>query len=304
MRVSGSLRGPLVARGVGVVPSRRWSGLIFLACWALVDRPARMALVGHGVAGSTNRQPQRGMQRRDRWAAAGPVGGDTVGRGTPVTPAAAFFPSESVCAVSTSSGVRRERAPDAGYWARLPALIATLASLERKNVMLRDVGAVALPDIEVSLVLPTAGHPATGQTLAARPPWATAPDSPPVTRVPVVLLPHIHPKLPSTRLTTRRAGRDARVNQSSRLQPARGAATIAVRAARQWHDAELAMRVARHSFDRWMTATDQGPRSLASMHADQTRTAVYEAARAIATLINTLDAQATTATTTPACDTP
>jgi hypothetical protein len=59
------------------------------------------------------------------------------------------------------------------------------------------------------------------------------------------------------------------------------------------------MKVARHSFDRWVSASDQDPHSLANMHAQHTRTAVYEAARAITTLITTLDAQATT----PARDT-
>jgi hypothetical protein len=169
--------------------------------------------------------------------------------------------------------------------------------------MLPAVGTVAVPDIEVAVALPIAGHPAPGQTLGARPPSATAPDAAPVTRMPVVLLPHVRAKPPDTRLTTRGAVRDTSVNQSSRLQPARSAATIPVSAARQWHDAELAMRVARHSFDRWITASDQDPRSLASMHADHTRTTVHEAARAIATLLNTLDTDAATVTTTPACDT-
>jgi hypothetical protein len=76
-----------------------------------------------------------------------------------------------------------------------------------------------------------------------------------------------------------------------------------VSAARQWHDAELAMKVARHSLDRWVTASDQDPCSLGSTQAQHTRTAVCEAARAIATLINTLDTQVTTPTTTPARDT-
>jgi hypothetical protein len=53
------------------------------------------------------------------------------------------------------------------------------------------------------------------------------------------------------------------------------------------------MKVARHSFDRWLTASDQDTPSLTSMHAHPTRTAVHEAARTIATLINTLDAEAT-----------
>ena len=293
MRMSGSLRGPMVARGAGALPSRRWPGLVPWAWWALVDWPARMP-VGHSVTEPSDRQPRPGTQVRGRRAAARPVGGDAVERGASTTPPPVFCHSESVCAASASSGVGRERAPDAGYWARLPALIATLASLKRKSIMLPAVGAVAaVPHIEVALALPIAG----------RPPSATAPESAPVTRMPVVLLPHVRTEPPDTRLTTRGAVRDTSVNQSSRLQPARSAATIPVSAARQWHDAELAMRVARHSFDRWITASDQDPRSLAKMHADHTRTTVYEAARAIATLLNTLDAEATTVTTTPACDT-
>jgi hypothetical protein len=63
------------------------------------------------------------------------------------------------------------------------------------------------------------------------------------------------------------------------------------------------MKVARQSFDRWLTASDQDTPSLASMHAHSTRTAVHEAARTIATLINTLDAEATELITTPARDT-
>ena len=74
-------------------------------------------------------------------------------------------------------------------------------------------------------------------------------------------------------------------------------------AARQWHDAELAMKLARHSFERWFTASDQDTPSLAMIHAHHTRTAVHEAARAITTLINTLDAEAPKPITTPARDT-
>jgi hypothetical protein len=57
------------------------------------------------------------------------------------------------------------------------------------------------------------------------------------------------------------------------------------------------MKVARHSFDRWLTASDQDPHSVANMHAHHTRTAVHEAARAIATLLDTLDAEAPELTT-------
>jgi hypothetical protein len=38
----------------------------------------------------------------------------------------------------------------------------------------------------------------------------------------------------------------------------------------QWHDAELALTVARHSYDRWLAAVHQDTPSLATMHAYHT----------------------------------
>ncbi len=77
-------------------------------------------------------------------------------------------------------------------------------------------------------------------------------------------------------------------------------ATRAIATSTQWHDAELAMKVARHSFDRWLTGDTP---SLAVMHAYHTHTALHEAARAITMLIETFRVEAAALITTPARDT-
>jgi hypothetical protein len=66
----------------------------------------------------------------------------------------------------------------------------------------------------------------------------------------------------------------------------------------QWHDAELAIKVARHSFKRWLVAGHEDTPSSASMHAYHTHTALYEAARATIMLIDTFRAEATALITT------
>jgi hypothetical protein len=68
----------------------------------------------------------------------------------------------------------------------------------------------------------------------------------------------------------------------------------------QWHDAELALTVDRHGYDRWLAAVHQDTPSLATMHAYHTHTALHEAARAITTLIDTFRAEAAALITTPA----
>jgi hypothetical protein len=68
----------------------------------------------------------------------------------------------------------------------------------------------------------------------------------------------------------------------------------------QWHDAQLALTVARHGYDRWLTAVHQDTPSLATMHAYHTHTALHETARAITTLIDTLRAEVAALITTPA----
>jgi hypothetical protein len=76
--------------------------------------------------------------------------------------------------------------------------------------------------------------------------------------------------------------------------------TGAIAVSTQWHDAELAMKVARHSFDRWLTAGHEDTPSLAIMHAYRTHTALHEAARAITMLIETFRVEAAALITTPA----
>ena len=81
------------------------------------------------------------------------------------------------------------------------------------------------------------------------------------------------------------------------------ASTCGIAASTQWHDAELAMKVARHSFDRWLSAGHQGPPPPALTHAYHTHVALHEAARAIAVLIEAFRAEVNALITTPAKDT-
>lgn len=74
----------------------------------------------------------------------------------------------------------------------------------------------------------------------------------------------------------------------------------AIAMSRQWHDAELAMKVARHSFDSWLVAGHEDTPSLALRHAYHTHAALHEAARAIATLIETFRVQAAALIISPA----
>jgi hypothetical protein len=77
-------------------------------------------------------------------------------------------------------------------------------------------------------------------------------------------------------------------------------ATGAITTSGQWHDAELAMTVARHSFESWLVSGYEDTPSLAVMHAYHTNTALHEAARAIATLIETFRVEAAALITDPA----
>ncbi|PZS38260.1 MAG: hypothetical protein DLM62_14750 [Pseudonocardiales bacterium] len=65
----------------------------------------------------------------------------------------------------------------------------------------------------------------------------------------------------------------------------------------QWHDAELALKVARHCFERWRVAGPQDTPLPATMHAYHTHVALHEAARVIATLIETFRLEANTRVT-------
>jgi hypothetical protein len=79
-----------------------------------------------------------------------------------------------------------------------------------------------------------------------------------------------------------------------------GGTTPVIAANTQWHDAELALKMARHSYDRWLITGGKDTRSPAIMHAYHTHEALHEAARAITTLIETFRAEAAALITTPA----
>lgn len=85
-------------------------------------------------------------------------------------------------------------------------------------------------------------------------------------------------------------------DNSSRRQPIQSDGTRAIAADIEWHDAELAMKVARHSFERWLAAGHEDTPT----HAYHTHTALHEAARAITTLIEAFRAEATALITIPA----
>jgi hypothetical protein len=69
-----------------------------------------------------------------------------------------------------------------------------------------------------------------------------------------------------------------------------GDTTRGIAASTQWHDVELAMKVARHSLEGWLVAGQEDTPSAALMHACHTHTALCEAARATAVLIETFRA--------------
>ncbi len=141
------------------------------------------------------------------------------------------------------------------------------------------------------------------QALGAVRPAATTNAPPVAKRTRVVLLPHPRTEATSTRLNNRPAGRVEDMNQddSPRHDPAgTNGATRVITASSQWHDAELAMRVARHSFERWLVAGHEDTTSSAIMHAHHTHTALHEAARAITTLIEVLRIEAAALITNPA----
>ena len=85
-----------------------------------------------------------------------------------------------------------------------------------------------------------------------------------------------------------------------RIAPPQSDSTTRAIANMQWHDAELAMTVARHSLERWLAAGHKDTPSAATMHAYHAHTALHEAARAITVLIETFRAEATALITTPA----
>jgi hypothetical protein len=233
--------------------------------------------------------------------AAAPGGGAALGEASvappPIVPGVGSAP-----AATRDSPSPRQRRVDAGYCARLPALIATLSSPDREIVLLRVVAGVSIPDIVAALgVTPAAVHLAQDQALSALQPTASANGPPPATRQRVVLLPHAPIEPADTRPHHRRTGRTNGMNQDgSRGQdPAQSGGTVRrIAASTQWHDAELAMKVARHSFERWVVAGHEETPSLAVLHAYHTHTALREAARATAVLIETFRVEAATLITT------
>jgi hypothetical protein len=93
-------------------------------------------------------------------------------------------------------------------------------------------------------------------------------------------------------------------DDSRRHHPAQShAIACASAASSQWYDAELAMKLARHSFEGWLAAGHDDASSSAMRHAYCTHEALHEAARAITLLIETFRAEAATLITTLAHDT-
>jgi sigma-70-like protein len=181
-----------VAQRAGVRPmSPHWLPA-FRPVWrALVGWSARTA-VGYGLAGPSGRQPQPGVGVRGRSTTAGPGGGATLGEGASVAPPPTFPADEPVPAATTKLREPSRRPVDAGRYARLSALIATLPSPDREILLLRVGAGASIPDIVTVLgVTPAAIHRAQHQVLNALQPEATADDPPPpATRQRVVLLPH------------------------------------------------------------------------------------------------------------------
>lgn len=171
----------------------------------------------------------------------------------------------------------------------------------------RVTAGASTPDLVAAWgVTPTAMRPAEHQARSAPQPAMTGTGLPPTTRGRVVLLPHTQTEPTDTRPAHRRATRANGMNhnESPQRYPAQSdGTTSAITASRQWHDVELAVKAARHSFDRWLTANHEDTPFLVTMHAHHTRTAVHEAARAITILIDTLEPQETEPINTPARNT-
>ena len=274
------------------------------ARWLQAFRPAWRALagwpaqtpVGHGLTDSNDRQPQPQSGTRGMSAAADPGGGAALDGETSVAPPPTLTPP-----TPTNSHQHSQQPADTDQRAQLRALSTTLPSPDREIILLRVVAGVPIPDIAAILgVTPAAIHRAQSQALSTLPPATTTPDPPPTTRQQVVLLPHLR-KPPHNH----HAGKATDINHNDSLRPPpahHGGTTRMITATTQWHDAELALKVARHSFDRWLIADHDDTPSLAIMHAHHTHTALHEAARAITTLVDTVHTKTATLITTPAAD--
>ncbi|MGH3780366.1 MAG: hypothetical protein ACRDRO_06990 [Pseudonocardiaceae bacterium] len=132
---------------------------------------------------------------------------------------------------------------------------------------------------------------------------AIANGPPPAARQQVVLLPNSRTESTDTRPQSRHTGRVTGMDQdnSPRQHPTRSDGSTRVIAANlQWHDAEIALKVARHCFERWRVAGDGDTPLPATMHAYHTHVALHEAARIIAALIETFRVEANARITAPA----
>lgn len=230
--------------------------------------------VGHGPTGSNGRQPKLEAGVRGTSTAAGPGGGAALGGEASVAPPPILQSVEAAPNATRDSRepchhrvVARHRAPP-------PALIATLSSLERQP-----------------------------QILSASQPAAIATGLPAVTRQRVVLLPHVRAELIDIRPKSRRTGGVTGMDQDNsppRDPPQRDGRTRVIAANLQWHDAELALKVARHCFERWRVAGPKDTPLPATMHAYHTHVALHEVARVIAMLIETFRLEANARITTQA----
>jgi hypothetical protein len=144
------------------------------------------------------------------------------------------------------------------------------------------------------------------QILSASQPAANATEPLPGTRQRVVLLPHVRAELTDIRPKSRHTGGVTGMDQDNsprRDAPQSDGRTRVIAANLQWHDAELALKVARHCFERWRVAGPQDAPLPATMHAYHTHVALHEAARVIAMLIETFRLEANARSTTEAPDT-
>jgi hypothetical protein len=271
--------------------------------WRIVVGWSARTPVGYGLTGSSGRQPEPAAGVRGRTTAAGPGGGAAL-VGASVAPPPLFSPVEPTADPITDSAARSAQRVDADHSVGFPALIAVLSGPDREIVLSRVVAGVSIPDIVAILgVTPGVVSLAQHQALGALRPAATAHGPPPATRKRVVLLPHTRTEPTDTRPHNRRPGRSPGMNHDEppgRHRAQGDDATGAITTSGQWHDAELAMTVARHNFERWLVDGHQDTPSLAVMHAYHTHTALHEAARAIATLIDTFRVEAAALITSPA----
>lgn len=244
--------------------------------------------VGYGPTGSSGRQPKLGTGVRGTSTAAGPSGGAALGEGASVAPPPTLAPVEPAPPAASDSGECRPRRVDARHCARLPALIAELTSPDREIILLRIVAGLSITDVVAALgVTPAAIRLAQQQALSALQPTATANGPPPAARQRVVLLPHARTELIGNRPNNRRTGRATGMDQGDSPRQHWTGGTRAIATATQWHDAELAMKVAGRSFEEWLLAGQEDPSTPATMQAYHTHVALHEAARVIATLIET-----------------